>query len=77
MAAVDLDGIETDGLYTFAASPYFFTVVMISSFVIGRGVSPPAFVGMLEEETVSIPVLAEDAEAPAWLIWIATVAPFL
>ena len=61
----------------FAAPPYFFTVVMISSFVIGRGVSPPAFVGMLEEETVSIPVLAEDAEAPAWLIWIATVAPFL
>ena len=41
----------------FAASPYFFTVVRISSFVIGRGTSPPAFVGILEEETVSIPVL--------------------
>jgi len=24
-------------------------------------------VGILEEDTVSIPVLAEDAEAPAWL----------
>ena len=45
--------------------------------VIGRGTSPPAFVGILEEETVSIPVLAEEAEAPAWFTWIATVAPFL
>ena len=26
-----------------------------------------ALVGILEEDTVSIPVLAEDAEAPAWL----------
>ncbi len=48
-----------------AASPYFLTVVRISSFVIGRGTSPPAFVGILEEETVSIPVLAEEADAPA------------
>ena len=61
----------------FAASPYFLTVVRISSFVIGRGTSPPALVGISEEETVSIPVLAEEADAPAWLIWIATVAPFL
>lgn len=65
---MDFNGIKADGLHTFCSLAVFFTVVMISSFVIGRGVSPPAFVGMLEEETVSIPVLAEDAEAPAWLI---------
>ena len=68
MAAVDFNGIKADGLqYVLQPRRIFHGCHDFFFCHRARGFSA-GFVGMLEEETVSIPVLAEDAEAPAWLI---------
>ena len=50
----------------------------ISSTSKGLGTAPPVFDGILEADTGVFPsILPGTAEAPEWLIWIATAAPCL